>query len=135
MIYTQLEAIKTTIEGMGYYKKTELGSNFVWNRSNAPIAVVKLEDGNLAHHTRFSGVVSIIGLLYKEKDVEKETLSAMESMVVTLRNGHPELSHNDFNFYIDQNVLDVFNVDFPVMAPFGAYRLQYRMRQDLQTNT
>jgi len=135
-IYTALQEIQTAINGMGTaYKTVDIGSNFSLDRSNCPLAIIKLEDGDLAHHTRMNGTVHIIGFFFKEKNVEQTTLDEMENMIVTMRNNIEWLDHNSFQLFIDNNVFDVFGVQMPVMAPFGAFRLSYPMRQDLLRNT
>lgn len=138
MIYSGiLQPIQTTIAAMDTnFKQVEIGSNFTINKSSCPLAIIKLEDGDLKHHTVLNGQLHIIGLFFKEKGVEELTLDEMEKMIITMRENYPELNaYGQFQFFIDQNVFDVFGVQIPIIAPFGAYRLVYNLRQDLQTNS
>ncbi len=143
-LHSELSAIKSTIDSTIAPKKTVIGTNFKVARQNLPMYIITLDVGTAEHHVRLNGDLHIIGI-YEEIDKDdgsstlmKTVLDAMEELIIQMREAYPNLGHNRFQYYINDNVFSVFGEinNFPLLSPFGGFRITYpNFRMDLQSNS
>lgn len=134
MIYTNLAAIKTAVEGIGstYYKTVCIGWAQKAERQKLPICYIVPEDGSVAGFQVTVVNIRIICIFFDNIGTLYSTMdSAMEAMCDAMRTSCAFMSKT-FSFRYNPAIPEVLGWgDF--IEPLGAFELNYVMSSHVRS--
>jgi len=133
MIYTNLAAIKTAIEGIGtsYYKQVNIGWKQKAERQKLPIVYIIPEDGAASGYQVVTMNVRIVALFFDQTNMYSTMDAAISALSDAMRSSCAYLSKS-FTVRFNPSLPEIVGWG-DIIEPMGAFELTYTMSSHVRS--